>query len=161
MLTDLHTAIVARLTTDMPTLQTCAAYPDLQRRVVLPAVLVDIPELYPSVDAGTEQLGLTASCRALCIYDPKQANADLEVRNLAAMVAYNIYKASRFGQPVSPAKIRRIGEDAFEPELDGYLVWVVEWIHDIQIGNSIWDGAGVTPSEINVSSLGAAHEPLE
>lgn len=155
MLTDLHTAIVAHLLTNVPGLQTCAAYPDLSGSVAIPAVLVETGDsIEPAKDAGTEQLSLTTRWRAYCVYDPTQLNADLEVRNLAVTVALAVYLASRFGQPVSPAQITFIGEDGFKPELDGYLVWVVEWAHDIRLGASVWDGTGVIPTEINI-----AYEP--
>lgn len=162
MLTDLHTAVVAHLSADVLGLQTCAAYPDLQGSVPIPAVLVETGDnIEPAKDAGTEQLSLTTRWKAYCIYDPSQANADLEVRNLAVTVALSVYLASRFGQPVGPAKIVFIGEDGFKPELDGYLVWAVEWEHDIRVGASIWDGAGVVPSEVNFTNEpNGAYEPL-
>jgi len=154
VLTDLHNAIVTRLQTDMPELQSCETYPDLNHdsSIALPGVLIEMDTgIEPATDDGTDRLCITTRWRAYCIYDPNQPNADLEVRNLAVSVAVKIKLASRFGQSVNPAQIVHIGEDAFKPELDSYLVWVVEWEHGICLGTSIWDSVGVTPTEINVS----------
>lgn len=152
MLTNLHNAIVAQLLLDVPGLNTCEAYPDMDTRINLPAVLIETDDSIESAkDEGTEQLCLTTRWRAYCVYDPNLPNANLEVRNLAVTVALAIYLAGRFGQPVDPAKIISIHEDDFKQELDGYLVWAVEWEHDLCVGTSAWDAAGVTPTEINIA----------
>jgi hypothetical protein len=41
-----------------------------------------------------------------------------------------------------------VDQDAFEQELLGYLVWRVEWSHEIDLGESIWTDEGITPSQV-------------
>ncbi|GAA5785106.1 hypothetical protein [Chitiniphilus shinanonensis] len=36
------------------------------------------------------------------------------------------------------AQFAQAGEDAFKPDLNGYLVWLVEWTHEIHLGELAW-----------------------
>lgn len=142
MLTELHNAIITRLRADMPTLGTCAAYPKLEQSVLLPAVLIECAELLPD-DQGSATLDVTARFVAYCIYDPVATDAEMQVRELAITVAVRVFQESTFSQPVSSARIVRLGEDDFKPELDGYRVWAVEWTHDFSLGEPVWKGLPV------------------
>lgn len=154
MLTALHDAIVARLSADLPTLQTCARYPKLEGNVPIPAVLIDCEEITPD-DQGSATLDVTVRFVAYCIVDPVLPGAELEVRNLAATVAVRVFQEEDFGQPVGSARIVRIGEDDFRPELDGYFVWAVEWTHDMSLGEDYWQGAPISGpvTTVTVGSL--------
>lgn len=143
MLIELTDAIITRLSADLPTLGTCAAYPKLEQSVALPAVLIECAELTPD-DQGSGKLDLTARFVAYCIYDPVAVDCEKQVRELALTVAIRVFQEMTFGRPVSSARIMRIGEDDFKPELDGYRVWAVEWAHDITVGEPIWKGTPVT-----------------
>lgn len=143
MLNALTDAIIARLSADLPTLGTCAAYPKLEQSVALPAVLVECAELTPD-DQGSATLDLTARFVAYCIYDPVAVDCEKQVRDLALTVAIRVFQEENFGQAVSGSRIVRIGEDDFKPELDGYRVWAVEWTHDLTVGEPVWQGVPVT-----------------
>jgi len=163
VLTNLHNAIVAHLLANVAGVQSCEGYPELDgdAGIKIPGILIETDStIEPGINDGTERLCLTTRWRAYCLYDPNSPNADLEVRNFAITVALTIFLASRFGQPVQPAKITFIGEDGFKPELDSYLVWVVEWEHGICVGDSVWDGAGVLPTELNVSFNDEPHRQI-
>ncbi|ORC44440.1 hypothetical protein B2G74_33045 [Burkholderia sp. A27] len=43
--------------------------------------------------------------------------------------------AQTWGVPVTPARLVQIGDDPFKPELDAYLVWLVEWTHEFDLGD--------------------------
>ena len=133
MLANLHTAIAAKIFACVPGLASCAAYPDLRGRVTLPAVLVELTDMEPRNQGGNE-LGLTARFSAFCIYDPNQAAAQIAVRELASSVAIVVHQAGNFAQAgVSSSDVIAVREDNFRPELEGYLVWAVEWEHTYSI----------------------------
>lgn len=132
-LAQLHTAIVAGLKAKMPTIPTIAAYPNIKRRVTLPAVLVELDEIEPGTDPGTGETALIGRMQARCIIDPSLPDADILVRELAARVAVAL-QAETWGLPIGVASLVQIGEDGFKPELDGYIVWLVEWTHEFHLG---------------------------
>lgn len=145
-LAQLHAAIVAGLRAKLNGVPTVDAYPVIQRRIHLPAVLVELAEMEPGDDPGSGETALIGRFQARAIIDPIQANADMQVRELAARIAVAITHET-WGQEIGIAKLVQIGEDAFKPELDGYMVWVVEWTHEFHLGESAWpypDESGLT-----------------
>lgn len=51
---------------------------------------------------------------------------------------------------VSAGEFISAGGDDFRPELDAYLVWMVEWVNELHLGKSIWSEIGVIPHTISV-----------
>ena len=86
-LAQLHTAIVSGLRAKLDGVPTVEAYPVLQRRIGLPAVLVELAEMEPGNDPGNGATALIGRFQARAIVDPNAAQADLQVRELAARVA--------------------------------------------------------------------------
>ena len=145
-LTQLHTAIVAGLRAKLAGVPTVDTYPVIRRSLRLPAVLVELAEMEPGDDPGTGETALVGRFQARAIIDPNQANADLLVRELAARIAVAITHET-WGLGIGVAQLVQIGEDAFKPELDGYMVWVVEWTHEFHLGEAAWpypDESGLT-----------------
>ena len=63
---------------------------------------------------------------------------------------------------VSPAEFLGASPDGFKPDLDAYMVWIVEWVHELHQGDSVWTPSGIQPHTIYVGiapEIGAAHEP--
>lgn len=139
MLDALHAAIVARLKVDIPTLLTVEAYPAIQRSVTIPAVLIDLDELAPD-DFHDVTVGFQARFKAYCIVDPVPDAAEMDVRNLAAEVATRIIQERDFGvtEVEEGAEVLRIGPDVWKPELEGYLVWAVDFTVGISVGEGFW-----------------------
>lgn len=145
-LAQLHAAIVAGLRDKLKGVPTVDAYPVIQRRIHLPAVLVELAEMEPGDDPGTGETALVGRFQARAIVDPNHACAALLVRELAARIAVAITHET-WGLPIGVAQLVQIGEDAFKPELDGYIVWVVEWTHEFHLGETVWpypDESGLT-----------------
>lgn len=136
-LAQLHTAIVSGLCSKLAGIPTVEAYPVIQRRIHLPAVLLELAEMEPGGDPGTGETALVGRFQARAIVDPNQPAADLQVRELAARIAVALTHET-WGLEISVAQLVQIGDDAFKPELDGYLVWVVEWTHEFHLGAAAW-----------------------
>jgi hypothetical protein len=85
------------------------------------------------------------------------------------MLAISVAKAvddieGKSSQGYSKASLVGIFEDSFNPDLDGFLVWKVEFDIPIKIGENVWDGTGITPTQVLVAfgeDIGAAenYEP--
>jgi hypothetical protein len=133
----LHAAIIDGLRGKLAGIPFVEAYPVLSRRVTLPAVLVELAELEPGTDPGTGETAVIGRFQARAIVDPTQAQAHLQVRELAARIVVAIMHEN-WGLPIAPAQLVQAGEDAFRPELDSYLVWVVEWAHEFHLGDIEW-----------------------
>ncbi|EAL58203.1 conserved hypothetical protein [Wolbachia endosymbiont of Drosophila ananassae] len=52
---------------------------------------------------------------------------------------------------VSPGEFISGGGDDFRPELDAYLVWMVDWAHELHVGRSIWEVSKIKPHLIDVN----------
>lgn len=159
IITDLHDAIIAEITDKVAGIQTSGFYPKLRTSVAVPAVFVDLASIEPGDDLGTGQLSLIARFEARVIVADKEGS-ELQVRELAAEVA-RIIHCNNFGLQTTPAKLVGLSSDGFSPELDAYDVWVVEWEHEFQLGESIWDGVGVIPETVYIGytpRIGAAFE---
>ncbi|MBI3143818.1 MAG: hypothetical protein HYZ18_00825 [Pseudogulbenkiania sp.] len=135
MIDVLHDAIEQRLATAMPPLDV-RFYPELTERVTLPLLALELSEFEPGTDPGTGELALIATVQARLVMDPTQPDAERAVRQLAVRVGAVVHRSTNFGVPVTPARIRQIGPDGFHrAELDGYLVWLIEWTHELDVGD--------------------------
>ncbi|MCG9093990.1 hypothetical protein [Laribacter hongkongensis] len=132
-LSELHRAIVAGLQHGLPQVPYVDAYPVVESRIRLPAILVELSEMEPGHDPGTGETALVVRMQARVVIDPNLTDADMLVRELAARVAI-IVNHQCWQLPIGMSELVQIGEDAFKPELDGYLVWLVEWQHEIHLG---------------------------
>ena len=159
ILTDLHHAIVNELTTKIEGIETSGFYPKIREEITAPAVFVDMVSLEPGQDPGTGEVAYIARFEARFMVGTSD-EANLQVRELAAEGGRIIYKNS-FGLNVKAAELLSVGNDGFNPELDAYEVWIVEWEHELHLGESIWTNDGICPEKIYVGfapCIGAAYE---
>lgn len=159
-------AVIATLRPAFPAVPTIEIYPKLRTKIATPAIMLEFVDATPGENSGTEQLALIGRFEARVIFDtaplnPGQ-NPELLCLSLATALAQHIYKAGRFGQPVGSAKVTRVEPDQFKPELAGYCVWLVEWTHELLLGDSVWaSGPDFQPTEVWVGLaplIGVGHE---
>jgi len=145
----LHDAVVAALRAGMPTVNSVQAYPVDRTALALPAILVDLEdfEAAPDVDPGTEQLAVTTRWRARLILGFRTVDVYRQVRKGAAQLAHLVH-LNRWGLPVGPARVTIVGPDPFDPDLDQYEAWVVEWEQVVHLGASVWEGVGIVPQTV-------------
>jgi hypothetical protein len=133
ILTALHDAMIAGLRVRLPDVPAIDAYPRIGKRIPTPCIAIEMSEMEPGHDPGTGQTSLIGRFQARAIVDPLEPHADLAVRQLAARIACAVH-AQTWEVPVAPARLVQIGDDPFKPELDAYLVWLVEWTHEFDLG---------------------------
>ncbi|MDN5248213.1 MAG: hypothetical protein QWI36_03700 [Wolbachia endosymbiont of Tyrophagus putrescentiae] len=146
---DLHNAICNTLKAKILAIQTCEVYPAIRKELMAPAVFVELRSLEPGRDSGTEELALKARFEARIVIDSTIENASLIIRSLAAEVAKVVNK-NTWEMNVSPAEFLFAEQDDFKPELNAYLVWLVEWEHEMHVGKSVWEGGKIKPHTINI-----------
>ena len=81
------------------------------------------------------------------------------------MVAVRVSQEEEFGLDCvrKPVDVLGVSEDSLKPELDGYLVWAVDFQLGIEIGEDVWainpaDGVSVVEISIgDLSSVGIDH----
>ena len=147
---ELQDAIVTSIALQFPDLKTVTIYDEEDRDgKPLPAVFVEIEdfEAYPGGDPGTEQTAVQLRISARIVIGFRTENAKTEIRMLAAAMAHFVNR-NRWGLPVSPAEFLVAGPDDFEPALDQYEVWRVEWQQVVHLGESVWESDDTTPTEI-------------
>ncbi|OQS32824.1 hypothetical protein [Chromobacterium haemolyticum] len=134
MIKSLQSAIEMHLAQALPGVRV-AFYPDMESETLpLPMLALELSEFEPGRDMGADQLALVATIQARLVLDPSLAGAEFDAPQMAARVALEVYRAKNFGQPLTPARLRQVGPDGFKPGLEGYLVWLIEWAHEIDVG---------------------------
>ena len=155
MLSAIHTAIVDRLKADLGVGVFCEAYPALERKITLPAALVELDEVEPA-NFGQDEFGIYPRFIVYCIVDHTLPTAYLDVRNLAIKVAARVWQEEDFGvdDVRSVVEIIRIGEDSLRPDLEGYMVWSVEFQVGLVVGEKQWSINPATGVDVATISVG-------
>lgn len=156
----MHDALIAGATAQFPDLRTVADYHDDRDTLQMPALLFELVALEADdEDRGTEQLTMIARFEARVVLGFRTAAVEREVRKLAAAIALWI-NGNRFGQPIEPAEIMSVDPDPFDPDLDQFAVWRIEWRHQVDIGTSVWINDGTVPDAVFswVPRTGVPHE---
>lgn len=162
-LDQLHDAIKAGISAQFPALTSVEDYGAPRKSLQVPAVLIELVdmEVDPESDPGTEQLPAVSKWVARVVMSFRAENVHREIRKLAGALGV-LVQQNRWGQRVSPAQVTYIGPDAFDPELDKFEVWAVEWDQQIDLGQSVWTGEGVTPERVMIGfapDIGPGQEP--
>ncbi|WP_264685634.1 hypothetical protein [Wolbachia endosymbiont (group B) of Watsonalla binaria] len=150
---DLHQTICTTLKKEIPSIQTCEIYPSIRKELLAPAVFVELASLEPGKDAGTEELAMKARFEARIVIDSTIENAAIIVRSLASEVAKVVNKNTWNVKNVSPGEFISAEIDGFRPELDAYLVWMVDWSHQLHLGKSVWEEGKIKPHKIEVGEM--------
>lgn len=162
-LDQLHAGILAAISAQFPDLATVEAYRLERRNLPTPACLIEMTEMdaAPDVDPGTMQLAVNARFEARLVIGFRQngANPKLEVRKLAAAFAA-FARLNRWGCRVGPADVIGAYPDDFDPELDQFECWRVEWQQVIHLGDTVWTDSGEVPTPYYSWSpeIGIPHE---
>lgn len=145
-LEQMYDAIGATIRAQMPAIRFADAWPDIKRRIILPAVLLELDELEPGTDPGTGETALIARFQARIIVDSRPEAGNRAASMLASQLAV-LLRDQQWGLPIDTAQFLRACPDFMRPELDSYTVWLVEWTHEFHLGQFTWpweDSSGVT-----------------
>ncbi|MEO8640385.1 hypothetical protein [Pseudomonas sp.] len=136
-LDQLYLAVEQHLATHLPGVQTVSAWPNIQDRIALPAVFLELAEIEPGIDIGTGETTLVCKFEARIIVDPINPLHQQQAVQLATQLAV-ILRAQTWGLEVEPAEFVQALQDWTQPALDGYTVWLVEWTQQVYLGVEEW-----------------------
>jgi hypothetical protein len=163
-LNDLHDAIIDRIKMAFPAFKLVDDYPIDRKPKALPACMIELEEFEQAndQDPGTGQQALDMRWNARIILGFRTANVGRQTRLMAASLAAFIH-LNRFGQKVGAAQVMGAYPDGFEPDLDEYVVFRVEWHQVGHFGVSAYADDDLTQIPENVfvgydPSVGAGRE---
>ena len=144
----------------LPNVHYCGHYPNRMDAITVPAVLIELVELEPGMDLGTEELVLVAHFEARVIM---QVNVSPEpIQTLVLSVLQWLNDMNDTPTKVTKPNIKQALPDAFAPDTHAYQVWQIHWSQNLRMGQSVWEGEGIAPSQIWLGQspdIGADHEP--
>ncbi|NTU68930.1 MAG: hypothetical protein HGB02_08635 [Chlorobiaceae bacterium] len=134
MLSALHTELIAYLAGKLTGVTVKAFSPEImtERSVSLPACLIELVDITPFSEFGNrrDRSQVYLNFEARLLVDPILENGYVELKEFAAMAWWALRDWAPQSPNVGPINLKRAGDDAFKPGLDGYLVWLVEWEHE-------------------------------
>jgi hypothetical protein len=146
-LDQLNRAIEQNLKAHLPGVQAVTAWPNIKDRIALPAVFIELAEMEPGVDIGTGHTTLVCKFEARIIVDPIRPQHCQQAAYLAAQLAV-LLRLQTWGLEVEPAEFGQAMQDWTKPELDGYVVWLVEWTHQLYLGVEEWPWPNEPPGSL-------------
>lgn len=146
-LDQLYQAVEQHLTAHLPGVKTVSAWPNIQDRIALPAVFLELAEIEPGTDIGTGETTLVCKFEARIIVDPIQALHQQQAVQLATQLAV-LLRAQTWGVSVEPAEFVQAQQDWTQPALDGYTVWLVEWTQQVYLGVEEWPWPDQLPGSL-------------
>lgn len=149
-LEQLYLAIQRHIEAHLPGVQTVAVWPNIEDRVALPAVFVELAEMEPGIDPATGETGLACKFEARVITDPIQTYHHQQAVFLAGQLAV-LLRLQTWGVAVEPAEFVQAMQDWTQPVLDGYTVWVVEWTQQVYLGEANWPWPDQPPGTLVLS----------
>lgn len=127
LIDQLHTKIVERLTTGFGEVVQVDAHPAPGEALGLPAALVEVEGFTPSAEQpGGDADAFETDLAVRLVIDPNMNGAAIFLRQTAAEMAMSL---RRLGRPIpnqGHLRLVRVGDDEFQPQFDGYLVWKIE-----------------------------------
>ncbi len=152
MINALFQAIVETLQT-VPGIEQVTEVPRNMETVILPAIFLDLAELAYGLDAGTEQLPLVSHWEARLVMSDELP--DQTVWALVQAVMLILFTARWPDLDVGKVELKQATPDDFSPDLIGHRVWLIEWAQRLRVGENIFDGGGVVPTEVVIRYQGS------
>ena len=151
-LSQLYQAIEQHLTEHLSGIKAVVFWPDIQENqgIPLPSVFLEMAEFEPGIDIGTGESSLVCKFEARIIVDPIQANHHEQAVHLVSQLAVLLRQQS-WGLEINVAQFERATQDWTKPELDGYVVWVVEWTQQVYLGLEVWPFPEEKPSMLRLN----------
>ncbi|MHC8299004.1 hypothetical protein [Pseudomonas sp. ZS1P83] len=146
-LDQLYQAIERHLLSNLSGVKVVTAWPNIKDRIALPVVFIEMAELEPGKDIGTGETTLICKFEARIIVDPIKPHHHQQAVHLAAQLAV-LLRMQTWGVAVEPAEFIQAMQDWTKPELDGYVVWLVEWTHQIYLGVEEWPWPDEPPGSL-------------
>lgn len=147
-LESLHTAIRDGIAAAFPAFQSVEFYRDDEdTKFPVPACLLAMTEVepQPESDAGTGQFPALLRFEAHVVMGHKSPETYMSVR-LAATALATWLNLRRF-PPCDEVHVIAIEPDEFAPKADKFMIWRVEFVTLVFMGETAWTNEGVMPTD--------------
>lgn len=135
---------------EIATIESCFIYQIPRSDITAPMVCLEVTNFSSGEDPATSELALNINMEARVVVDSVIDDAEVVCQTLACNIA-NVIHLNSFGCAVSPGNVTGISRDAFKPEFDAYICWLVEWTHQFHLGQSVWLESGATPHLLHIN----------
>lgn len=131
-------AIEEHIRDAIPGLAYVGTMPEGIQAIPPPAVVIELAGIEAAdKDPGTGEVAVEGRFEARVIVGQEEANC-LQVAAFVAAQLAVLLRMQSWGLAVELAEFVRAERDWTRPELDGYAVWVVEWVQIIYLGPEEW-----------------------
>jgi hypothetical protein len=163
----MHAQIEAQIQAAFPAIKTVEFYRDDENEAIpAPAILLEMSEVEPdpTEDDGTGQLPAFMRFEARIVMGIRTPSVKAAVRKAACALAGWLHlRAWGNGVMAGPCIVIVCAPDEFDPRLDKWAVWRVEWRQQVFLGDNVWDGEndGAVPSSFFsfAPDIGVPHIP--
>lgn len=146
-LDQLYTAIEDHIRQALPDLVYVAMMPDPMTSLPVPAVVLEVAEFEPGTDRGTGETSLIVRFEARVLLGAEMPGCQHQAAYIAAQLT-GLLRNQSWGLELELAEFVRAAQDWTRPELDGYVVWVVEWTQQVYLGEQEWPWPDQPPGSI-------------
>jgi hypothetical protein len=138
-LTTFHEAIADTFRAAMPRVVQVEAFPELDAKVRVPALLFGLTDITPGVDRGTGKTALVGRFQSCVLIDATRPKASLQASILAAQMA-TVLKDQWWGLDfvTGPAENVHAQPEAPTLELEQFTMWSVQWTQNFEVGELEW-----------------------
>ena len=143
----LHPALQQTLS-QVDGIQQCGSLPKRRDQIELPGLFIDMVELEPTTEQGTGELALISHWEGRLLIGEQCADHAVWGLLQAVMVALHQFHCDE--ENIGAAKIKQAIPDQFSPDYPGHRVWLIEWTHELRVGDNVWEGEGVVSSQLVV-----------
>lgn len=160
----LQAKIVADIRAQFPALVTVDFFYDDRKAPPRPACLLEFGDFEPSAegnDPGTGQLSIDVRFAATMIIDGIDIQpAKKSIRRLVTAFIGWLHNRRFPPHVTGPSIFLNASKDDFNPTLDAYECWRIEWLMTIHVGTTNVDNSGNTPTPLYSWSpdIGFGHE---
>lgn len=149
-----HAAVSDHIAAELPWLKSVDDYPEQFEKLSTPCAFFGVVDWDRAEDQRmTGELSVVLSCQLLVVFGQAGQVSSKAVRNAAMAMSVKIDE-QRFGLEVDPAQFVSAAPWAFDPDLDQYVVWAVNFVHQIEVGEDQFDLVpDFLPSQVNVGQV--------
>lgn len=144
--------VVAALAAQFPTFKTIAAEDESRKELQVPALLVQFSEIEPDPDRDphTGQFPGRLRVEARVVLGHRTPQVRRETIKAAAAVATFVHN-NRLGVLWGAGVVVAVEPDEFAPVVETHDVWLIEWAHTVDLGQTYFVDGDVTPTEVLTS----------
>lgn len=145
-----YTAIEEHIKEAIPGLVYVGTMPEGRVCIDPPAVVLELVGFEDAdKDPGTGEVAVDARFEARVLVASEEDNCTHVAAFVAAQIAV-LLRMQSWGLPVEFAQFVRAERDWTRPDLDSFVVWVVEWTQILYLGQEEWPWPGMLPSDLQL-----------